>query len=93
MLAFADHHAFTPADVAQIRAAANGAPVVVTAKDAVKLRRLADTGGFWTLRTELRFGPKYNADAEFDDWFGARFDELAAHHRQAFREAMQKALA
>ncbi|OGR39861.1 MAG: tetraacyldisaccharide 4'-kinase [Desulfovibrionales bacterium GWA2_65_9] len=93
VLAFADHHAFTPADVAQIRAAANGAPVVVTAKDAVKLRRLADTGGFWTLRTELRFGPKYNADAEFDDWFGARFDELAAHHRQAFREAMQKALA
>ncbi|MDP3426254.1 MAG: tetraacyldisaccharide 4'-kinase, partial [Humidesulfovibrio sp.] len=96
VLAFADHHAFTQADVARIRDAAkeqSGAHVVVTAKDAVKLRLLDSAGSFWTLRTEVRFGPRYNADAEFDDWFGARFDELAGHHRQAFREAMQKQLA
>jgi tetraacyldisaccharide 4'-kinase len=94
-LAFADHHPFSQADVVRIReaAAANNAHVVVTAKDAVKLRLLDNTGGFWTLRTEVRFGPKYNIDAEFDDWFGARFEDLARHHRQAYREAMQKTLA
>jgi len=99
VLPFPDHHTFTQADVAMIREAAkaaddvNGAHVVVTAKDAVKLRLLDSAGSFWSLRTEVRFGPKYNAEAEFDDWFGARFDELAAHHSLAFRAAMQKELA
>ncbi|MDQ7836109.1 MAG: tetraacyldisaccharide 4'-kinase [Humidesulfovibrio sp.] len=96
VMAFADHQAFTQADVAKIREAAqaeNGAHVVVTPKDAVKLRLLDGTGGFWTLRTEVRFGPKYNSDAEFDDWFAARFDELSEPHRQAYREAMRKKLA
>jgi tetraacyldisaccharide 4'-kinase len=40
-LAFRDHHAFTPADVRRITAAArcwNGAPVFTTEKDAVRLR-------------------------------------------------------
>jgi tetraacyldisaccharide 4'-kinase len=96
VVAFDDHHAFTPADVARIAEAAkaeNGAQVVVTAKDAVKLRLLSGTGGFWTLRTEVRFGPKSNTDAEFDDWFAARFSELAEPHRLAYREAMRKSLA
>lgn len=93
VLPFADHHAFTQADVAMIREAAAGAHVVVTAKDAVKLRLIGEADGFWTLRTELRFGPKYNSETEFDDWFGARFNELAKAHRQAYREAMQKELA
>ncbi|PKN07211.1 MAG: tetraacyldisaccharide 4'-kinase [Deltaproteobacteria bacterium HGW-Deltaproteobacteria-8] len=93
VLAFADHHAFSPADVAQIRETAGDAQVVVTAKDAVKLKRLDGAGGFWSLRTELRFGPKFDSDADFDDWFAARFDEVAAHYSQAYREAMRKSLA
>ena len=93
VLAFADHHAFSQADVARIAEAAQGAHVVVTPKDAVKLRRLDGSGGFWTLRTELRFGPKYDSDADFDDWFGARFDALAAQHHQVYQEAMRKELA
>ncbi|MDO9632726.1 MAG: tetraacyldisaccharide 4'-kinase, partial [Humidesulfovibrio sp.] len=96
VLPFADHHAFSQADVENIREVARtagDAHVVVTAKDAVKLRLHDGAGSFWTLRTEVRFGPRYNADAEFDDWFGARFNELATHHRQIFRAAMQKELA
>ena len=93
ILPFADHHAFSQADVTRISAAAAGAHVLVTPKDAVKLKRLEGTGSFWTLRTELRFGPQFYTEAGFDDWFGARFEELAAPHRQAFREAMQKHLA
>lgn len=37
LMDFADHHAFGPADVSRIQARARGRPVVVTAKDAVKL--------------------------------------------------------
>ncbi len=93
ILPFADHHAFTQADVARIREAAGGAHVLVTPKDAVKLRRLEHSGQFWALRTELHFGPHFYTDTGFDEWFGARFDELAAPHRQAFREAMRQELA
>jgi len=96
ILPFRDHHPFSQADVARIREAAkaaNNAHVLVTPKDAVKLRRLEGTDQFWTLRTEVRFGPQFFTDVSFDDWFGARFEELAAHYRQAFREAMQKELA
>lgn len=81
VLAFPDHHAFTPQDLFRIQAAGQGAPVVVTAKDAVKLARLPGAEGFWVLRTELVFGPGVFADAGFDDWFAGRFDELAAHYR------------
>jgi tetraacyldisaccharide 4'-kinase len=38
--AFRDHHAYTPADVARLVRAANGAAVVCTLKDAVKLMPL-----------------------------------------------------
>jgi tetraacyldisaccharide 4'-kinase len=57
VLAFPDHHAFTAADLLRIHTAAGADHVVVTAKDAVKLARLAGTEGFWSLRTELAFGP------------------------------------
>jgi tetraacyldisaccharide-1-P 4'-kinase len=42
-LAFADHHAYSEADLATIRRAAAGRTLVVTEKDAVKLERL-ETG-------------------------------------------------
>ena len=93
VLAFADHRAFTDADVAAIRHAAHGAHVLVTPKDAVKLRHLHGAGDFWVLRTEVAFGPEYFTAAGFDAWFGARFEELAAPHRQAYGEAMRKKLA
>lgn len=38
--AYADHHPFSPADAASIQARANGRPIVMTHKDAVKLRTL-----------------------------------------------------
>ncbi|MBU1229423.1 MAG: tetraacyldisaccharide 4'-kinase [Proteobacteria bacterium] len=93
ILAFADHHRFRQADVARIREAAAGAHVLVTPKDAVKLRRLEQTGGFWVLRTEVHFGQPFFSDTGFDQWFGARFDQLAQAHRQAYGEAMRKELA
>lgn len=88
VLAFADHHAFAPADVLRIHAAAGaaeggagGAHVVVTAKDAVKLAKLPGAEGFWSLRTELAFGPMLFTDTGFDDWFAARFRALADKYR------------
>ncbi len=93
VLDFNDHHGFRQADVTRIREAADGAHVVITPKDAVKLRLLLGTGDFWTLRTVLRFGPKYNCDMEFDDWFGAHFGELARHHSHNYRQAMREELA
>jgi tetraacyldisaccharide-1-P 4'-kinase len=45
LLAYGDHHAYTPADVAAARAAAGaGGMVVTTGKDAVKLRDLWPVG-------------------------------------------------
>jgi tetraacyldisaccharide 4'-kinase len=84
VLAFADHHAYTPADVLRIHAAAaaaGNAHVVVTPKDAVKLAKLPGAEGFWSLRTELAFGPMLFTGAGFDDWFAARFRELADSYR------------
>jgi len=87
VLAFADHHAFAPADLLRIHAAAAGANVLVTAKDAVKFAKLPGAEGFWVLRTELAFGPAAFTGATFDQWFSARFNELAAHyHPLAARE-------
>lgn len=42
LMDFADHHEYGAADVARIRTRAAGRPVVVTEKDAVKLRSFAD---------------------------------------------------
>jgi len=81
VLSFADHHAFAPADLVRIQAAAGGAHVVVTPKDAVKLARLPGAEGFWSLRTELAFGAMRFTQTPFDDWFGARFRELAELYR------------
>lgn len=81
VLPFADHHAFGAQDLLRIHALAAGAHVLVTAKDAVKLAKLPGAEAFWVLRTELAFGPSTFAENPFDQWFAARFDELAAHYR------------
>jgi len=41
LVAFADHHAYTPADAARLRKRAGGRPIVITEKDAVTLHGLA----------------------------------------------------
>lgn len=43
-MTFGDHHRYSAADVAAIARRARGRPVVTTAKDAVKLRRLGEHG-------------------------------------------------
>jgi tetraacyldisaccharide 4'-kinase len=56
LLAFADHHAYTAADVARIAARADGRPIVTTEKDAVKLaRHAARLGSTRVLVEELRW--------------------------------------
>jgi tetraacyldisaccharide 4'-kinase len=87
VLPFADHHAFAAPDLLRIHAAAAGAHVVVTAKDAVKLAKLPGAEGFWVLRTEPVLGACVFGSGSFDPWFTARFTELAAHyHPLAARE-------
>jgi tetraacyldisaccharide 4'-kinase len=81
ILPFGDHHAFTPKDILAIHAEAKGGNVVVTAKDAVKLARIPGAEGFLVLRTQLVFCRSAFAANSFDEWFAARFDELAAHYR------------
>ncbi len=43
-MTFSDHHRYSAADMAAIARRARGRPVVTTAKDAVKLRRLSEHG-------------------------------------------------
>lgn len=50
---FPDHHDYDAADVARIRAAAAGRPLVTSAKDWVKLRDRLDTAQMWVLTQDL----------------------------------------
>jgi len=43
LVAFADHHEYTPADIGRIAKRASGRSIVITEKDAVKFRALAGT--------------------------------------------------
>jgi len=45
LVAFADHHEYTPADIGRLAARASGRPIVITEKDAVKLRAHGGTPG------------------------------------------------
>lgn len=63
---FPDHHAFTTADVAALRALAAGRLLVVTPKDAVKLAPLAPE--LLTVDLELRFGPSPFAAESFPEY-------------------------
>lgn len=54
LMAFGDHHEFSEADAQAARLRAGGRPLVVTEKDAVKLRGLAaELGETWVLRQRL----------------------------------------
>ncbi|HSL69978.1 MAG TPA: tetraacyldisaccharide 4'-kinase [Longimicrobiales bacterium] len=55
VLAFADHHRFTLDDLRDIRAAANQRPIVITEKDAMKLRALDPTFDAWVARQRVSF--------------------------------------
>lgn len=92
-LSFPDHHAYTRKDVERIELAAREAGagnIVVTAKDAVKLAQLADTGRYWMLAARPVFGPALWSDEPFDAWLARRYDELAARHRAEYRAEILK---
>ncbi|MFO7893528.1 MAG: tetraacyldisaccharide 4'-kinase [Longimicrobiales bacterium] len=54
-LAFRDHHPYHPADADGIRDAAGAAPVITTAKDAVKLETLLPDTDLWVLDQTVTF--------------------------------------
>lgn len=64
---FPDHHAFTPADLDFGAHSDNEAPVLMTEKDAVKLRRAARPN-WWVLPVTAE------VDAAFGDWLTRRLD-------------------
>lgn len=53
VLVFPDHHTYTEADADRIRGAADGRPVVTTAKDLVKLGALLDPETLWVLQQQV----------------------------------------
>ncbi len=53
LLAFRDHHAYTAQDAVHIRTRAAGRPIVTTAKDWVKLRRLLEPDDVWILEQHV----------------------------------------
>jgi tetraacyldisaccharide 4'-kinase len=53
VLVFPDHHRYTAADAARIRAAAGDRPVVTTEKDWIKLDRLLNPDHVWVLVQEV----------------------------------------
>ncbi|MGD2046948.1 MAG: tetraacyldisaccharide 4'-kinase [Gemmatimonadota bacterium] len=56
LVAFADHHVYTPADLAGLEHRAGRRSIVTTEKDAVKLRRLSGTPGrMYVLTEEVRW--------------------------------------
>jgi tetraacyldisaccharide 4'-kinase len=56
LVAFADHHEYTAADAARLKARARGRPIVITEKDAVKLWSLVGTDdAFRVLMEEVRW--------------------------------------
>ena len=56
LTAFADHHAFAPADLAQVRAAARASLIVCTEKDALKVARIPGHDDVLCLVIELALG-------------------------------------
>jgi tetraacyldisaccharide 4'-kinase len=77
LVAFPDHHEYTPADVAALVERSRGRPLVITEKDAVKLRTHADTlGDVYVLCEEVTW-----------DWgeeaVSARLESALGHHAGA----------
>jgi tetraacyldisaccharide 4'-kinase len=54
-IAFPDHHAYSAAEASELERLADGAPVVMTAKDAVKLAPLMKGSDLWILEQAVAF--------------------------------------
>jgi tetraacyldisaccharide 4'-kinase len=54
-IAFPDHHTYTNAEAAELERLADGGPVVMTAKDAVKLAPLMRNADLWVLELAVKF--------------------------------------
>jgi len=65
---FPDHHPFTPGDIDAATASHPGLPVLLTEKDAVKLRS-APRANWWVLPVSARLDPAFGA------WLSGRLDE------------------
>ena len=78
LLAYPDHHKFTAADLKQMSKLR--LPVVMTAKDAVKIEPLL-LGGLemegYVLESRVIFGPVMLAGRDFESWLEERRHELA----------------
>lgn len=79
---YVDHHAFSDEDARKLAAMAaenNADQVVVTAKDAVKLRRHTSAAGFLYLDVEPRFMPaQHNEHTDFPRWWEAALADTRA---------------
>ncbi len=78
---YADHHAYTEQDAAELTA--YGLPLVCTAKDAVKLEPLLPLFGalpVWVLEARPVFGTALFTDLSFPEWWEERWQELQAAH-------------
>jgi tetraacyldisaccharide 4'-kinase len=64
---FPDHHPFTPADIDQATASHPDLPVLMTEKDAVKLRS-APRPNWWVLPVTAKLDPAFGA------WLLGRLD-------------------
>lgn len=74
---YPDHHKFTPADLKRLRK--TGLPMLLTAKDAVKIRPPAVGDGeleAYVLESRVAFGPWLFCEDDFSDWFARRWQEL-----------------
>lgn len=54
-IAFPDHHAYTAAEAVELERLAQGGPVVMTAKDAVKLAPMMEACDLWVLEQAVTF--------------------------------------
>ncbi|MDL2285257.1 tetraacyldisaccharide 4'-kinase [Desulfovibrio sp. OttesenSCG-928-F07] len=74
---YPDHYKFTAEDLKKI--AKTELPVVVTAKDAVKLLPLLHNckQEYFVLESSVQFGPVMFCDSTFEEWFKAQYKELA----------------
>jgi tetraacyldisaccharide 4'-kinase len=54
-IAFPDHHPFTPTQAADLMRLADGGPIVMTAKDAVKLAPMMKEADLWILEQAVNF--------------------------------------
>lgn len=71
---FPDHHPYGPDDVRLL--AQEGAQLVCTPKDAVKLERFAGLD-LWTFDLQTVFGPAIGTAAPFPQWWDERWARLA----------------